>query len=208
MKFIPHFLTSRKREVEEIINRSLVDMFEFFQENNETYDDFLVYKKKGADWRSQERIKECREYCKRTKMPAYMHSIYEEQALDDLGQELLDYEKKVAEHLNVLNNTGFPIDYEKDIDVRENAWTISQEWLNRYEDTLYRELSVEEQQSMEDVRKAFETLHTCIQKYGFDINAVIEDFTNTAPNFDITPDKVTQTYFVNVVASRMMAAMG
>lgn len=208
MKFIPHFLTSRKREVEETINRSLADMFDYFHDHNETYEDFLVYKKKGADWRSQERIKECREYCKRTKMPAYMHGIYEEQALDDLGQELLDYEKEVANHLNVHNNTGFPIDYEKDIDVSENAWTISQEWLKRYEDTLYRELSVEEQQSMEDVRKAFETLHTCIQKYGFDINAVIEDFTYTAPNFNITPDKVTQTYFVNVVASRMMAAMG
>ena len=138
--------------------------------HSETLEDARLYQSEGWDWQIQAKRKEVREWMKKHEMPSYLRADYEQKAVESLGSERLQYLQMIASALPILCD-GKEIDLTKDIEVKNDKWVLSEDFINdRLEERRYY-LSDEEMADLRLCLQAGEIIRK-VKARNIDINGL------------------------------------
>ena len=122
--YIGHYTRESIADKVKACNEVLARFQSLLTANGETLEDARRYQSEGSDADIKAKRKEVRAWMEKHEMPSYLRADYEEKAVQSLGLERLQYLQSVASVLPIRCD-GKEIDLNKDIEVKNGQWMLS-----------------------------------------------------------------------------------
>lgn len=134
LTFVPSYKVDSLKQQVAYSNNSLAKLQEYVTDFGETWADVLEYAEKGAEFKKEARLAECRAWMDKNKTPSYLRPTMEAEAIADLGENNLEYWAGLPYFLQIrtYNTTSAPLlNLKTDVDASGDAWQVSPAWMER-----------------------------------------------------------------------------